>query len=218
MTRRFPWLSEAFAHELVFQSREIESTSRCFAVVAFQDATKFAVATNDTFRLRDEVFVQYRVVPTHATMWPMLVIMSEPRFKNSVELWPAEAEKIVQTFALRTRDKALGECIRLGRLHGNTDTSDIRIPKLIEFVGKLSVSVPNQKPWRYALVGHPHRRISSLLHNPLGIRMIGAWTTKNFSAPQMDEDENIALSDTQRHTDINTHKRETHTNVRDTHT
>ncbi len=56
---------------------------RGFAVVALQDSTEFAFATNLTFGFWNKGIIKDSVVPTDPTMRSLLMIMSEPLFHFS---------------------------------------------------------------------------------------------------------------------------------------
>ena len=50
-------LKQEIVQHLSFYLPKNGPTSRCFTVVTFENAAEFALATNDAFRLRDEVRV-----------------------------------------------------------------------------------------------------------------------------------------------------------------
>lgn len=106
----------------------------------------------------------------------------------------AEANEMVQRFGLHFPDITFAERICLGRLHGNSNTSYVRFPKRVELVWELSVSVPDNESRFNAFVLHPHRGVTRLLHYPLRIGMIGAWTMEHFPAAEMDKDEHMGIT------------------------
>ena len=65
---------------------------RDVAIVAFQYAAEFGLATNNAFRPGNKSLVQNSIVSTNTTMRAMLVIMFEPHAKNVVKLSSAEAD------------------------------------------------------------------------------------------------------------------------------
>ena len=78
-------------------SRYLKELDLCsFAVIALQDPTEFALATNTSFRLWDEGRIQDSVVSTDTAMGPLLVIMFEPHANDVVELSFTEADEIIQ--------------------------------------------------------------------------------------------------------------------------
>lgn len=134
----------------------MDSSSRGFAVVAFQDSTEFALASNATFGLRDEVFIENCVVSTDTPMRPPVVIMIQPDSKDVVQLPSAEADEMSERLALCCPDTALTKRTCFGRPWRNPNASDVRLPEQVEFVRVLSVSAPYEESWFNALILHPH--------------------------------------------------------------
>lgn len=122
------------------------------------------------------------------------MVMLEPDSQDVIELTSSEADKMIQHLALRTRDEAFRKGIGLGRPWRDTNATDLRFPKFVELIRILSVAISNDEPRSDPLVVHPHRRVARLLHYPLGIRMIGAWTAVDPSTAQMNEGKDISVA------------------------
>ena len=102
------------------------------------------------------MLVQDCVVSTHTPMWTTQVIMVQPDANDVIELSSAEANEEVQCFLARGGDKPLNKRIHFGGLGRNPNASHVWFPKRVEFVGTLSVVVPDEEPCLDALVLHPH--------------------------------------------------------------
>ena len=144
------------------------------AVVLGNDSSEFGPAANLTFDRGHEVFVEYRVVAPHPSMGPVLVIMPEPSLYDVVQLVLAEAHEVMQTFAFQRPNESFEERVRHRGTWWNFDwPHSSLLPERVENIRILPVTIPNEKPGLDAFVFHPHRGVSSLLHYPLRIRMIG---------------------------------------------
>ena len=184
--------SRAWTWPWTFSER---TNSRGFSVVTFQDATKLGLASNSAFRLRNEVFVQNGIVSPDTAMRALLVIMFQPHTEDVVELSSTEANEVIQDLSLCSSDEAFAECIRHWSTRWDFYWSHISLlPKHVERMRILSITISDQEPKIDAFVFGPHRCVPDLLHDPSGIRMIGARTAKDFSSTQMNEHKNIGIT------------------------
>ncbi len=107
---------------------------RGFAVVALQDSTEFAFATNLTFGFWNKGIVKNGVVSTDTAMGPLLMIMFEPHANDVVELSSTEANKVVQHLAFCGTDEAFCKRVRLGSPWTYANASHAWFPELVELV------------------------------------------------------------------------------------
>ena len=93
----------------------------------------------------EDVVVEDVVVDAAALMRAMMVVMSEPRTIDIVQLPSTETDEVVQTRFLDCSDEAFGERIHAGCARGDLDYSYSSIlPEHVEAIGELTVSVSNQ--------------------------------------------------------------------------
>ena len=168
---------------------------RSFAVVTFQNATKFSFTSNSAFRLRNKVLVENGIVSANTAMRAFLVVKFQPHAKNVVELSSAKTNEVIQHFPLCSSDEALAKCVCHGSAWRNLYWPYVRLfPKCIEGIRALPIAIPNEKLRVDTFVLHPHRGVPRLLHYPSGIRMIGTRTAIDFSRTQMNKHEYICVT------------------------
>ena len=151
---------------------------------------------NTAFGIRSKVFIQHCVVPTDASVWPLLVIMFQPHAKDVVELSSTEADEMIQDLAFRGSNVAFTKSVRHRSTWRSFDGLHFGLfPEFVELVRVLSITIPNEESGVDAFVFHPHRSVPRLLHYPPGIRMIGARTRIDLSTAQMDKYKDIGIAD-----------------------
>lgn len=167
---------------------------RGLTIVGLDDTTEVLLAANSTLQLRSEGLIEDFVLHAQPPMWAQCVVIGGQGCFDVVELGEAEADKVVQTFPLMGFDPRFRERIRAGRLERYSGTSHaFRFPEGLELVGKLAVTIMNQKARFHSHVVQPHAGVTCLLHNPVPIGMVGRWAAVHLAAAQMDEDEYAAV-------------------------
>ena len=163
-------------------------------VVRLDDSPELLSATDCSFHLHLEVIVEHFVVYSDASMGTLGVVIPDPGLRDVIELSAAETKKEVEAFSFQRFDEGLDECVGLRRPRRNLDTSSSKLfPKDVEFIRVLSVPVPNQVPGFDSFVFHPHGGVSSLLHYPGAIGIIGRRAAIDPTATQMNENQYISV-------------------------
>ena len=91
-------------------------------------------------------------------MWPVIVVMSDVRRKDVVEVTAAEDQEPVEAFAPNASDPALGVCPRLRRANRRLDHPDaFGDEDLVELARELAVAVTDEKPRPRVLVVELHQ-------------------------------------------------------------
>ena len=193
---------------------EMPTCSGGVSVVVFDDSAELASAPDGPVDLRREALVQDVVAYSYALMWASGVIMRAPDFGNIVELSSAKAEEVVETFMFKGADKFFTKRIRPRRTDGRSDATHAgALPEVFESGIELGVCVVDKEPRRHADVLEPHRGVAGLLHDPIGVRLIGGRAAEDLASADIYENQHIRVEDATKRVDRFCKKVARHENV-----
>ena len=128
------------------------------------------MATDGSCGARDAGFVGVSAVwreELERAVRPVLVVVLAVHAQHSFEVSTPEDEDPIETVVADRAYPALGERVRVRRLHGRPDYFDSLAAKdVVESPVELSVPVVNQQPERPFLLAQLHREVARLLRRP----------------------------------------------------
>lgn len=112
-----------------------------------------------------------------------------------IEMADPKAQEVIQAFPFERTDPRFGERVGLRHHSRTTDPLDASASEyLVKPECELRVTVVKDELRPKLLIIKPHHGISSLLLNPLFMRVVCAWREEDLPRAQMDESEAVGQS------------------------
>jgi hypothetical protein len=123
---------------------------------------------------------------------PVTVVMVGEDVERAFEMLPVEDKEPVEAFRADGTHEALGDCVRLRRVHRRPDELDpLASEDSVEVSGELAVAIPDQEANRCRAVDQSPGELTGLLGDPAAARVRRAASEVHPSALELDEEKHV---------------------------
>lgn len=152
----------------------------CVAVIPRNDSAQTLFPLDLAFGCRRKAWSENLVPNIRTLMRAFVVVVRQPFAVDMVELFQRDTDKVVQTFPFSFANIAFDKCICFGSLNRRfKDFCSRTFPETIKLGRIFKIPIVDQMRGFNAKILQPHRRIASLLKNPISGRAEGRRAHKS---------------------------------------